>query len=147
MIIRVAIPGDEIAIHQLIVELAVYEKEPDAVANTPELLAIDLFKDKVCHAFVAEIDHQIVGFALYYFSYSTWKGRALYLEDIYIKEDFRNRHIGNQLFDKVVEEGLKAKVKRIDWQVLNWNEPAIAFYKKKNATLDPDWINGRLHIY
>ena len=144
MIIRVAKPGDETAIHQLIVELAVYEKEPDAVINTPKQLAIDLFEKKVCHAYVAEIDQEIVGFALYYFSYSTWKGRALYLEDIYIKESFRNRHIGNLLFDQVVEEAKNANVKRMDWQVLNWNEPAIAFYKKKNATLDPDWTNGRL---
>jgi ribosomal protein S18 acetylase RimI-like enzyme len=146
MKIRIAQLGDEIAIHQLIIELAVFEKEPNAVINTPEKLAVDLFKDKVCHAFVAEIDEQIVGFALYYFSYSTWKGRALYLEDIYIKEDFRNRKIGNSLFDKVVEESKKANVKRMDWQVLNWNEPAILFYKKKEAILDSDWTNGRLYF-
>lgn len=144
MEIRPATQGDEKAIHALIVELAVYEKEPDAVSNTAEQLAKDLFTDEICHAFVAEKDTQIVGFALYYFSYSTWKGKSLYLEDIYIKNEYRKMGIGGVLFDTVVLEAKNQKVKRMDWQVLEWNTPAIAFYQSKNATLDSEWVNGRL---
>lgn len=146
MEIRSAKIGDETAIHNLIVELAVYEKEPNAVVNTPNQLAKDLFQDKICFAFVAEIDHEIVGFALYYFSYSTWKGKSLYLEDIYIKLNYRKQGIGSALFDRIVLEAKNQKVKRMDWQVLEWNTPAIEFYKQKNAVLDTEWINGRLHF-
>jgi GNAT superfamily N-acetyltransferase len=144
--IRPAHIGDESAIHALIVELALYEKSPDAVINTPQQIAIDLFESKICYAFVAEENTEIVGFALYYFSYSTWKGKALYLEDIYIKPDYRKNGIGSLLFDKVVGEAKIQKVKRMDWQVLEWNQPAIAFYKNKGATLDPEWVNGRLYF-
>jgi GNAT superfamily N-acetyltransferase len=143
MHIREARPGDETAIHGLIVELAVYEREPDAVINTPENLYIDLFKDEVCKALVVEEGDQIVGFALYFISYSTWKGRCLYLEDFYVKEEFRRGGIGSELFLKVVEIARNMGVKRMDWQVLEWNEPAIRFYKKHEALLDPEWINGR----
>ncbi len=143
MHIREARPGDEAAIHGLIVELAVYEREPDAVINTPENLYIDLFKDEVCKALVVEEGDQIVGFALYFISYSTWKGRCLYLEDFYVKEEFRRGGIGSELFLKVVEIARNMGVKRMDWQVLEWNEPAIRFYKKHEALLDPEWINGR----
>ena len=143
MHIREARPGDETAIHGLIVELAVYEREPDAVINTPENLYIDLFKDEVCKALVVEEGDQIVGFALYFISYSTWKGRCLYLEDFYVKEEFRRGGIGSELFLKVVEIARNMGVKRMDWQVLEWNEPAIRFYKKHKALLDPEWINGR----
>jgi GNAT superfamily N-acetyltransferase len=145
MILRRANPNDALAIHQLIIELAVYEKEPDAVINTPEQLLIDLFEEKRCHAWVVENNEgAVLGFALYYFGYSTWKGKTIYLEDLYVKPEYRKQGIGELLFDAVVEEGKRNGVKRMDWQVLNWNEPAINFYKKKNALLDAEWINGRL---
>jgi GNAT superfamily N-acetyltransferase len=86
----------------------------------------------------------IIGFALYYFGYSTWKGRTLYLEDLYVQEDFRKAGIGQQLFDHIVSVAKNEKVRRMDWQVLNWNEPALAFYRKNKAILDDEWINGRL---
>lgn len=145
MTIREARTGDERAIHGLISELALYEKAPDEVTNTIENLRIDLFVDKVCEALVVENEtSEIVGFALYYQSYSTWKGRCLYLEDFYIKPDFRRGGIGSELFVRVVEIAKQWNVKRMDWQVLDWNEPAIAFYKKHQAILDPEWVNGRL---
>lgn len=145
MKIRKAISGDEQAIHRLIVELAIYEKAPNEVSNTPEQLAIDLFDDHICDALVVENDlAEIVGFALYYTSYSTWKGRCLYLEDFYVLPEYRRGGIGAELFTLVVEEAKKRGVKRMDWQVLEWNEPALAFYKKQQAILDPEWINGRL---
>jgi GNAT superfamily N-acetyltransferase len=142
--IRLAKSGDEKAIMNLIHALALYEKAPNEVVNTPEALAIHLFEEKICTAFVAEIDFQIVGFALFYTNYSTWKGKCLYLEDLFVLPEFRRHQIGGKLFDRVVVEAKLRKVKRMDWQVLDWNEPAINFYKTKNAQLDPEWINGRL---
>lgn len=145
MTIRAAAPGDETAIHGLIKELAEYERAPDAVINTPEQLRIDLFEDPVCEALVVENDAQrIVGFALYYTSYSTWKGRCLYLEDFYVQPEFRRGGIGGTLFRQVVDLAQARGVKRMDWQVLDWNEPAIAFYKKHEAILESEWLNGRL---
>jgi GNAT superfamily N-acetyltransferase len=141
--IRKALPGDEKAIHALIVELAIYEKEPDAVVNTVEELGKHLFEEKICDAFVAELDGLVVGFALFYTSYSTWKGKCLYLEDFYVSESHRSKGFGSKLFEAVVEEAKDQKVRRMDWQVLDWNTPAIDFYKYKKAELDPEWINGR----
>jgi GNAT superfamily N-acetyltransferase len=142
--IRKAIPGDEQSIFRLINELALYEKAPEQVTNTAEQLAIDLFKDKICEAIVATNNNEILGFALYYISYSTWKGRCLYLEDFYVQENHRNSGAGGMLFDKVTEIAKDLGVKRMDWQVLEWNQLALDFYKKRNSILDPEWVNGRL---
>lgn len=142
--IRAAKRGDEIGIHALICELAAYEREPDAVVNTIEELGMHLFEEQICSALVAEENNQIVGFALWYTSYSTWKGKCLYLEDFYVLPEFRKTGIGNQLFDAVVAIAKASGVRRMDWQVLEWNELALSFYRKKEAILDPEWINGRL---
>lgn len=142
--IREAVPGDEKSIHELIVELAVYERAPDEVTNTVEQLRIDLFEDRICDAIVVEENGKVVGFALFYTSYSTWKGRCLYLEDFYVREENRRNGIGSKLFNRVVEIAKERGVKRMDWQVLEWNEPGLNFYKKENAILDPEWVNGRL---
>lgn len=142
--IRKAKPGDEYQIMGLVHELALFEKTPDEVINTPEQLAIDLFEDNICQCFVYEIEGTIRGIALYYISYSTWRGRCLYLEDLYIQPEFRRGGIGRLLFQKLIDEAKFLKVKRMDWQVLEWNQPAIKFYEKLGATLDPEWINGRL---
>ena len=144
MTIRNALAKDVAAIHSLIIALAVYEKEPNAVINTPENLQEDLFTHKRCFAIVAEDQKQIIGFALYYFGYSTWKGRTLYLEDIFVQERARKKGVGQALFDEILKRARTEKVKRMDWQVLTWNTPAINFYKKNKAFLDEDWINGRL---
>lgn len=145
MKLRFATENDVHAIHQLITELAIYEREPNAVINTPEQLIKDLFIDEVCYSFVVENEKtEIVAFALYYFGYSTWKGRTIYLEDLYVQPNYRKAGLGDLLFDAVVEEGKKKGVKRMDWQVLEWNEPAIQFYKNKKAILDGEWVNGRL---
>lgn len=142
--IRPAKQGDEHAIMSLIQALANYEKAPDEVVNTAENLGLHLFEEKICDALVVEKDEQIIGFALFYTNYSTWKGKCLYLEDFFILPEHRQGGIGSQLFDRVVEIAKKRGVKRMDWQVLDWNEPALNFYKKKNAVLDPEWVNGRL---
>lgn len=145
---RIAQAGDEESIHRLIVELAVFEREPSAVIVPPSSLYNHLFVEKVCFAIVAE-DVQtnvIIGFALYYFSYSTWKGKCLYLEDIYVQEIHRKLGIGQVLFDLVVGVAKENKVARMDWQVLNWNLPAIEFYKKNKTELSDQWLNGRLYF-
>jgi GNAT superfamily N-acetyltransferase len=144
MQIREAKPGDETEIFNLIYALAIYEKAPEQVTNTPQQLAIDLFEDKICSAIVAEENRQIVGFSLYYISYSTWKGRCLYLEDFFVIPEKRKLGIGEELFKKTVEVAKEIGVKRMDWQVLEWNTPALNFYRKHEAILDPEWINGRL---
>jgi GNAT superfamily N-acetyltransferase len=144
MQIREAKPGDETEIFNLIYALAVYEKAPEQVTNTPLQLAIDLFEDKICSAIVAEENRQIVGFSLYYISYSTWKGKCLYLEDFFVIPEKRKLGIGEELFKKTVEVAKEIGVKRMDWQVLEWNTPALNFYRKHEAILDPEWINGRL---
>jgi GNAT superfamily N-acetyltransferase len=144
MQIRQAKPGDETEIFNLIYALAVYEKAPEQVTNTPQQLARDLFEDKICSAIVAEEGNQIAGFSLYYISYSTWKGKCLYLEDFFVIPEMRKIGIGEQLFQKTVEIAKEMGVKRMDWQVLEWNEPALNFYRKQKAILDPEWINGRL---
>ena len=142
---RNAQPGDELSIHQLIVELAVFKRESNAVIVPSEALYNHLFVEKVCFAIVA-VDVQtdtVIGFALYYFSYSTWKGKCLYLEDIYVQEIHRKLGIGQVLFDMAVCVAKEKKVARMDWQVLNWNNAAINFYKKNNADLSDEWLNGR----
>jgi GNAT superfamily N-acetyltransferase len=146
MRIRSANESDVTAIHRLIVELAVYERAPDAVINTVESLHKDLFVEQRCAAIIAEEQDQIVGFALYFFGYSTWKGKTLYLEDLYVQKANRVMGIGQALFNAVVEVAKQEKVRRMDWQVLEWNQPAIEFYKKNNAVLDGEWVNGRLYF-
>lgn len=143
--LREALPEDTAAILELIKELAAYEREPDAVVNTLEALHHSLFIEKHCRALVWEDENKnVVGFALYFFGYSTWKGKTVYLEDLYVKPEFRQHKIGEKLFQAVVDVAKKEKVRRMDWQVLAWNMPAIKFYEKQNALLDPEWINGRL---
>ena len=144
MLIRDAKPKDVPGILDLIVGLAIYENEPDQVDNTVDKLHHDLFEAKYCEAFVAEHENTIIGFAIYYTSYSTWKGPCIYLEDLFVLEDYRKTGVGSQLFDRVVGVAKERGVARMDWQVLDWNESAIQFYKKKKAILDETWINGRL---
>ena len=122
---------------EYIQELATYEKAPDEMVNTVENLEKDGFGDnKVFDCLVAEVDNVVVGFALYYTGYSTWKGRTLYLEDFLVSENYRGKGIGKLLFNQVILEAKKRGVKRMDWQVIDWNDPAINFYKKYNAKLD-----------
>ncbi len=132
---------------ELVTELAIYEKAPDDVTVTLEHFAESGFGDKpVWWAFVAEEDGVIQGFALYYIRYSTWKGQAMYLEDIIVTEAMRGKKIGKLLFDRLIEEAKEKKFNRIIWQVLKWNEPAINFYKKYNAELDGEWFNCSIYV-
>lgn len=143
--IREAKKEDMSQVLSLIQELADYENAPKEMVNTVENLQRDGFgPEKVFDCFVAELNDNIVGFALFYTGYSTWKGKTLYLEDFYVTESQRGKGIGKLIFDSVILEAKKRNVQRMDWQVLDWNEPAINFYKKYESTLDGEWINGRL---
>ncbi len=129
----------------LVKELATYEKAPDEVEVTvAEMQAWGFGADKQFDFFIAEENKVIVGLALYYFKYSTWKGKCLFLEDIIVTESQRGKGIGKLLFDKVVQVGKETNVRRMEWQVLDWNTPAIEFYKKYESGLDGEWINCKL---
>ncbi|EMR01773.1 GNAT family N-acetyltransferase [Cesiribacter andamanensis] len=129
----------------LIKELAEYERAPQEVDNTVERMEQDGFgPQKVFDFLVAEQDGRILGLALYYWSYSTWKGKCMYLEDLVITQPHRRFGIGRRLFDRLIQIAKEKDVRRLSWQVLDWNEPAIEFYKGLGAQLDGEWINGRL---
>ena len=146
IIIRNARKEDCKAMMQLIHELAEYEKAPDEVTVTFDHFVESGFGEKpVWWAFVAEVDESVVGFALYYIRYSTWKGQRLYLEDILVNEPFRGKGIGKLLFDKLLKEVEEKKFSGMVWQVLDWNEPAINFYKKyAGVSFDNEWVNCSL---
>lgn len=132
---------------ELVNELAVYERAPQEVTVTLEHFTESGFGEKpVWWAFVAEEEGIIPGFALYYIRYSTWKGQAMYLEDILVTEQARGKGIGKLLFDRLIEEAKERNLHRIVWQVLEWNEPAINFYKKYNADFDAEWVNCSLYV-
>jgi len=145
--IRRAQASDCERILELIHELAVYERAPQEVTVSLEHFRESGFGEKpVWWAFVAtttdgEGKEQIVAFALYYIRYSTWKGQCMYLEDLLVTQDMRGKGIGKMLFDRLIEEAREKRFKRLCWQVLDWNEPAINFYKKYNASFDGEWIN------
>ena len=144
--IRRAESADCKRLMELVHELAVYERAPDEVSVTLEHFEESGFGSKpVWWAFVAENDGLIVGFALWYIRYSTWKGQRMYLEDLLVTESMRGKGVGKKLFDKLIEEAKEKSYSGIAWQVLEWNEPAINFYKKyKDVNFDHEWTNCTL---
>ena len=140
MIIRKGMADDMPIVLELIKELALFEKEPDAVAVTVEDLILDGFGEHpMFHTFVAEINHQIIGVALYYYRYSTWKGKTIHLEDLIVRENHRGTGAGFALYSEIIAQGKRDYVRRIEWNVLDWNTPAIEFYKKTGAKILEDW--------
>lgn len=138
--IRKAVPQDMPRVLELITELAVFEKEPDAVEITIADLEADGFGENAAFkCFVAEHEGQIEGIALFYGRYSTWKGKVLHLEDLIVNQKMRGSGLGTALLDEVVRYGNQLGVKRICWEVLDWNESAIEFYEKKGADVKRDW--------
>ena len=145
LIIRKANASDMKEVLALIKELAEFENALDQVKMTVDRLIEDGFsKAPLFKSIVAEYKGEICGYALYYYGYSTWNGKTLYLEDILISDKFRQKGFGQQLFNQVIKIAIQQKVTRLDWQVLNWNKSAIDFYKKNQSTFDNEWINGRL---
>jgi len=143
--IRVAKREDCVRLLELVHELAVYEKAPDEVSVTLYEFEDAGFGTKpVWKAFVAETDGVVQGFGLYYVRYSTWKGCRLYLEDLLVTEHMRGKGLGKLLFDRLIVEAVENGFNGMSWQVLDWNEPAINFYKKYNAPLDGGWLNVSL---
>lgn len=141
--IRRAERKDCTRIRELVYELAVYEKAPHEITVTQHHFEESGFgKNPVWWAFVAEVNGRVEAFALYYIRFSTWKGPRMYLEDILVTEKMRGNKIGEKLFERLLEEAKEKKLNGMVWQVLNWNEPAINFYKKFNATFDDEWMNG-----
>ena len=140
MIIRKGTPTDMPAVLSLIKELAVFEKEPDAVVVTEEDLVRDGFSpNPLFHCFVSEVNDRIIGIALYYYRYSTWKGKTIHLEDLIVKEKERGIGAGMALYKEVIKQGKKDGVRRIEWAVLDWNQNAIDFYVKTGAKVLSDW--------
>ncbi len=149
MNIRKGNPEDMKAVLGLIQELANFEKESNAVVVTVEDLVRDGFgTTPLFHVFVAEVENdpsdseqakQIVGIALYYYRYSTWKGKTIHLEDLIVKEKMRGTGLGYALYSEIIKQGKKDKVRRIEWNVLDWNTPAVEFYEKSGAKILDDW--------
>lgn len=130
---------------ELIKELAAYERAPKEVEVTlNEMTNWGFGKDKVFDFFVVEKEGRVVAMALYYYKYSTWKGKCLFLEDIIVTESERRNGYGKMLFNEVVKVAKKEQVKRMEWQVLEWNETAIRFYQKYMSNFDEEWINCKL---
>jgi GNAT superfamily N-acetyltransferase len=143
--IRAGVKKDLPRVLELVKELAEFEKAPHEVITTVELMEEDGFgPNPIYGLFVAEVDGQIIGISLYYWRYSTWKGRRLYLEDIIVTESMRGRGIGKLLFDRTMQHTLDENCSGMMWQVLDWNEPAINFYKKYGSKIDGEWMNCTL---
>jgi len=143
--IRIAKKEDCLRLLELVNELALYEKFPQEVTVTlQEFEDAGFGQNPVYKAFVAEVDGLIVGFALYYIRYSTWKGCRMYLEDLIVTEALRGRGIGKLLFDRLILEAREQGFSGMVWQVLDWNEPAINFYKKYGASVEAGWLNASL---
>lgn len=143
--IRKGVKADVPAAHKLIIELAIYEKEENQVTNSIEKMYDDGFGENPIYGFyVAENEGVIVGMALYYFRYSTWKGKRLFLEDLIVTQEMRGKGLGELLLNKMVSEAKASNCTGLMWQVLDWNEPAINFYNKFGVRYDKGWYNVHL---
>ena len=140
ILVRLSISTDMPQVLRLIKELAVFEKEPNAVKITVDTLIKEGFgKNPLFTCFVAEVEEKIVGMALVYDRFSTWKGRSIHLEDLIVSEKMRGNGVGKALYSKVIAYAAAQKVKRLEWVVLDWNEGAIKFYEKNGARMLKDW--------
>ena len=146
MIIRKGSKEDVPAILGLIKELAVFEKEPEAVVvTTDELIADGFGENPLFMTFVAEQDSEIIGMALFYYRYSTWKGKTIHLEDLIVKENKRGTGAGSALYKEVLKFAKQEGVRRVEWVVLSWNRHAIDFYERSGATVLQDWLTVQMH--
>ena len=145
MIIRKGTPDDMKSVLELIKELAVFEKEPEAVVISVDDLVRDGFAENpLFHTFVAEVNNEIIGIALYYYRYSTWKGKTIHLEDLIVRERNRGTGAGYALYSEIIRQGKRDNVRRIEWNVLDWNTSAIDFYKNSGAKILEDWLVAQM---
>ncbi|MFN0275441.1 MAG: N-acetyltransferase family protein [Chitinophagales bacterium] len=151
IILRKASAEDMLQIHTLVYELAVFEKAPEQVSTTEEVYRRDGFEENRFDVIVAEDtdlpkEKSIIGMALTYWAYSTWKGKYLWLEDLIVTENYRGKGIGKMLFDSVLEKCIEEQAELLRWQVLDWNNPAISFYDKYNTFYQKEWVTCKLSI-
>ncbi len=146
ILIQPATEADIPAIHALVYELAVFEKEPEAVFTTPEEYLED-FRKGLFESHVAELDGKVVGMTLFFMMYSSWKGKMLYLDDFVVKENYRGLGVGQKLYDDFMAEGRRRGCRLVKWQVLDWNEPAIKFYEKNEAIIEKGWWNVKKFLF
>ncbi|MEO8534429.1 MAG: GNAT family N-acetyltransferase [Flavobacterium sp.] len=140
MNIRKGNPEDMESVLGLIQELAIFEKEAEAVVITVADLVRDGFGEKpLFHVFVAEVEEEIVGIALYYYRYSTWKGKTIHLEDLIVKDKMRGSGLGFALYSEIMKQGQRDNVRRVEWNVLDWNTPAVKFYENSGAKIMEGW--------
>lgn len=144
-VIRKGTKADLPGVLRLIKELALFEKAPEAVTNTVTDMESDAFGTIPVFGFhVAELNNELVGAAIYFVKYSTWKGKGLFLDDLIVSEPYRGKGIGKKLFDSFMEEAKQIGAKQVHWQVLDWNTPAIDFYKKLGASIDAEWLDCKM---
>lgn len=143
IIVRKATVEDIPSIHKMVVELAVFEKEPEAV-KVDVAYYLKCFNEKIFDCIVAENDHVIIGIALFYMTFSTWKGKMLYLEDFVVKNEWRKKGVGQKLWDAYISEAKNLGCALVKWQVLDWNETAVNFYEKNGAMIEKEWWNGKI---
>lgn len=140
IIVRKAIKEDSKSILELIQHLADFENEPEQVEVTLKDIEQDGFgANPLFKAFVAEVDNEVVGMALYYYRYSTWKGKTIHLEDLIVREDMRKKNIGSLLYNAIMKQAFDEKVRRVEWVVLDWNTPARNFYINSGAKILEGW--------
>ncbi|RZJ74239.1 MAG: GNAT family N-acetyltransferase [Flavobacterium sp.] len=146
MVIREGREEDMASVLELIRELAAFEKEPEAVVISEADLIRDGFGDvPLFHTFVAEEDSEIIGMALFYYRYSTWKGKTIHLEDLIVKAGKRGTGAGGKLYREVIKFAKTEGVRRVEWVVLNWNTHAIDFYKRSGAAVMKDWLTVQMN--
>ena len=129
--------------HALMFELAVYEQSPESVEATVEEYRQD-FDKGLFEGLIAETEGRVVGMALYFMAYSSWKGKMLYLDDLVVTEAYRRRGIGQLLLEAFLAEARRRGCRLAKWQVLDWNQPAVDFYKKNQAVIETDWWNVKI---
>ena len=145
--IRMATVEDMPAVMELITELAIFEKAADQITNTVEQLAEDGFGDHpLFETILAQDDDTIIGMSLYYFRYSTWRGKRLYLEDLIVTQSYRGRGTGRLLFEATIDKAKEQRCTGMVWQVLDWNQPAIKFYQTYTSDIDGQWMNVKINF-
>jgi len=144
-IIRKATQQDIAAIYNMVYELAVFEKEPEALKIGIKDYEV-AFSEKLIDSIVAELNGEMIGITVFYMTFSTWRGKCLYLEDFFVKPEYRKLGIGQKLFDAYIAEAKSKGARQAKWQVLDWNDVALNFYSRNNAIIEKNWWNGKLYF-
>lgn len=144
-IIRKATQQDIAAIYNMVYELAVFEKEPEALKIGIKDYEV-AFSEKLIDSIVAELNGEMIGITVFYMTFSTWRGKCLYLEDFFVKPEYRKLGIGQKLFDAYIAEAKSKGARQAKWQVLDWNDVGLNFYSRNNAIIEKNWWNGKLYF-